>query len=300
MGLSSMAARCGIAVLVIRNEVKARNGPALGRGQGSIAIAAAARSVLAVVPHPGDPRLKALVSLKSNLGPKPPALVFRIVPAGDSSAAEWIEETELNADDLAGDLGAHALTAIGTAHKFLEAHLANGPISVKEVAEAAEAEGIASPTLRRARRELGVRSVRGRGDDRNWYLCLPDAGSPESEVPDDHQVDQEQMQVEVDQHDRLGAGPSPPTGLSPHADRQEQQLVSERRVDQGDQVDRDDHLDHGPEGAHGEGDAAAYKLVDPAPVRAKVPDVLSGGISESARLATSGRRHGRDVQPPTV
>lgn len=283
-GLSSMAARCGIAVLVIRNEVKARNGPALGRGQGSIAIAAAARSVLAVVPHPGDPRLKALVSLKSNLGPKPPALVFRIVPAGDSSAAEWIEEIDLGADDLVGGQGARALTAIGMAHKFLEAQLADGPISIKEVTEAAEAEGIAGPTLRRARREAGVRSFRGRGDDRAWYLALPGVGDPAPGALEGPQGDRGLLCLVAGPPDHPDAAPLPPGSVRLGTDGHDQLGAPEGDTNQGDQLDQVDHLDRD---AGGGADAAVVGTVDPAAAHEDVPD---------ARTAADGP-HALQVAP---
>jgi hypothetical protein len=246
-GLASMAARCAAAVVVIRNEIKSKSGSALSRGQGAMAIAAAARSVLATVPHPHDPRLRALVTLKTNLGPQPLTAVYRVVVAGDVSVIDWIEEIELHAEDLLDRGSARQASAVGSAVRFLVAHLAVGPVATATIAEAAAQEGIAEPTLRRARRTLGIISHRGRGDDRAWYLALPEvAGTePEPEVPDDHQDDHGQIQAPEDQlDDQLDAGSEPPCSPVPRICQPIQPEVPWRDADRRDQDDQDDRLDH--------------------------------------------------------
>jgi putative DNA primase/helicase len=59
------------------------------------------------------------------------------------------------------------------ARKFLQDLLGNGPMAVKEIANAAEGHGFAWRTVERAKRELGVIPKKG-GLDKGWTWQLPD------------------------------------------------------------------------------------------------------------------------------
>lgn len=65
-------------ILCIRHLSKRESGPSIHRGHGSMGIIAAARCALFAVPHPSQP-IQTLTVTKSNLGPRPPSLGYRIV-----------------------------------------------------------------------------------------------------------------------------------------------------------------------------------------------------------------------------
>jgi putative DNA primase/helicase len=71
--------------------------------------------------------------------------------------------------------GGQSRYALREATEFLQERLANGPGKVKEITEEAEANGITSATLRRAKRELGIKSHKGKSVDAEWLWELPSA-----------------------------------------------------------------------------------------------------------------------------
>ena len=77
--LAALADRTGCTVLLLRHLNKAKGGDPLYRGGGSIGIVGAARAGLLVAPDPDDPERRVLASVKSNLGPAPESLAYRLV-----------------------------------------------------------------------------------------------------------------------------------------------------------------------------------------------------------------------------
>jgi hypothetical protein len=89
--LSALADRTGCSVLLLRHLNKTGGRDPLYRGGGSIGIVGAARSGLLVAPDPDDPERRVLASVKSNLGPAPDSLAYRLVESGDYGVArvQW-------------------------------------------------------------------------------------------------------------------------------------------------------------------------------------------------------------------
>jgi hypothetical protein len=131
--LAALAADLGIAVVAIRHWTKSPTLNPLHRGSGSIAFSAAARSVLVVGQHPEDDDLRVLVSLKSNLGPKPPALGFVIEQAGTAPVVRWRGPVDLATTDLTS-AGRDPSPERSAVLAYVKG--AGRPVGSKEVAEA--------------------------------------------------------------------------------------------------------------------------------------------------------------------
>ena len=91
--LSELAARTGVAVLAVNHLNKMGQGPAIYRSMGSLAFAATARSVLAVMCDPNDAASRVLVSLKSNVSAAVPGMRFQMVPNAESNNGESMRRT---------------------------------------------------------------------------------------------------------------------------------------------------------------------------------------------------------------
>lgn len=130
--LAILAGDLGIAVVAVRHWTKSPTLNPLHRGSGSIAFSAAARSVLVVGQHPEDDDLRVLVSLKSNLGPRPPALAFEIEQVGMAPVIRWKGPVELASEDLTG-AGRDPSPVRSAVLAYVKG--AGRPVSSKELAE---------------------------------------------------------------------------------------------------------------------------------------------------------------------
>lgn len=91
---------------------------------------------------------------------------------------EWgSEHVEMTATEAmqAEAAGGQSRYALREATEFLQERLATGPGKVKEINEEAEANGITTATLRRAKRDLGVKSRKEKGVDAEWLWELQPA-----------------------------------------------------------------------------------------------------------------------------
>lgn len=174
--LARLAERHRCAVLLVRHLSKSPEGRALYRGLGSIDLAAAARSVLLVAPHPDNPKLRVLAHTKSNLAEAGVSLTFTIGPTG----FEWCGTENISADRLLGpSADPEEKSRLEEAIDFLREHLADGPRPAAEVKDAAKEADIAPKTLRRAKEALGVKArfdavPGGRRGEGTWVWYLPD------------------------------------------------------------------------------------------------------------------------------
>jgi hypothetical protein len=175
--LAELAERTGVAVVVIRHLNKAPGGPAMYRGGGSIGIIGAARIALLVGRDPEDEDRRVLAPLKVNIGPKPPALAYRLEEAPNGSVrVAWEGECSLTAEQLlAAPTDEEERGAIVEADEFLTDFLAAGPMATKTVIVEAGKAGIAERTLRRAAKRRGVRH-RKLGMGGGWVWELPAEG----------------------------------------------------------------------------------------------------------------------------
>ena len=157
--------RC--AIVCIRHPAKSsQGGKALHRGLGSVDFIGAARTGLFVEQHPTDPTKALLAQSKNNIGPLGRTLMF----TKEAGQFEWCGRSRLSAEMLAGSGRGPDPYAFLEAVCWLEARLQDGlPVACTVLREEAEEDGITFPTLRRAKKALGVRSLK-REEVWDWQL----------------------------------------------------------------------------------------------------------------------------------
>jgi putative DNA primase/helicase len=158
---------------------------ALLRVADSIAYTAAARSVYVVLDDPEDKNSKLFVKAKNNLAADNKALRYgfgvkkvghdaRLGKAIEAPFVVWHpQHVELTANEAMSAAAGPSGYAKREAKEFLLDRLGAGPASMEDVLEEATQEGIAEKTLRRAKKELGIKSRKAGGKDGKWTWELP-------------------------------------------------------------------------------------------------------------------------------
>ncbi len=182
--LSSLAERTGCTVLMLRHLTKGSSGASpLYRGGGSIGITGASRAAFVAAPDPDDDSRCAFASMKMNLAAKAPTLGYRLVSAGDVARVEWLGTVEHQAADLLRPPGDESGSDRSEAVDFLRDALEFEPLPAKVVQARARDVGISPMTLKRAKGQLGVESVKaGFGDAGRWVWTLP--GDAQTSTPE--------------------------------------------------------------------------------------------------------------------
>ena len=162
----SLAEKYHCAIILIGHMNKNSNGKSSYRGLGSIDFQAAARSVLIVGRIKEEPETRVVCHTKSSLAPEGKSIAFRL---DKDNGFEWIGEYDISADELLNGDGKGQKSR--KAKEFLLEILADGGMSQKKILEEAAKRGIKGKTLRNAKSELEVDSVK-RGSQ--WYWMLPE------------------------------------------------------------------------------------------------------------------------------
>jgi hypothetical protein len=179
--LATLAEGTGAAVLLVRHLTKRGGAKAIYRGSGSIGILGSARTGLLIGPDPADPNTRVLAVTKSNLAAPASALGFRVnANAAGRSAVEWLGRYDRTADQLLARPDG-PLKPRDYASDWLKKELAAGPRKAADVLAAAADDGIPEATLRRAKRDVDIRSHRAYADDASstWYWYDPEAPWPD-------------------------------------------------------------------------------------------------------------------------
>ena len=164
--VAMLAEKYHCAIILIGHMNKNSNGKSSYRGLGSIDFQAAARSVLIVGRIKDEPEIRVVCHVKSSLAPEGKSIAFRL---DKETGFEWIGEYDISADDLlSGDSRGQKSRK---AKEFLLEILANGGMAQRKIEEEAEKRGIKKKTLRNAKLELEIDSVK-RGNQ--WFWMLPE------------------------------------------------------------------------------------------------------------------------------
>lgn len=159
-----LAEKYHCAIILIGHMNKNSNGKSSYRGLGSIDFQAAARSVLIVGRIKDEPEIRVVCHVKSSLAPEGKSIAFRL---DKETGFEWIGEYDISADDLlSGDSRGQKSRK---ENEFLLEILANGGMAQRKIEEEAEKRGIKKKTLRNAKLELEIDSVK-RGNQWFWML----------------------------------------------------------------------------------------------------------------------------------
>ncbi len=175
--LKTLGERTGAAIVVVRHLNKSAGANPLYRGGGSIGIIGAARCGLLVAPDPDDPQRRILAATKGNLGQPPPSLAFRLEPVPHLGVTRivWEGESSLSAAALlqASSESPETRSALAEARAWLREALTSGPRPTNEVRQEAAIHGIASQTLKVARKAEGIIARKEQSVGGRWLLSLP-------------------------------------------------------------------------------------------------------------------------------
>ena len=178
--VGAFAKDIGAAILGITHPPKSHQANAIHAFTGSLAYVAAARLVFTVAKEPETGR-HLLLCVKNNLGPLAPGRGFDIATKEISNGiiAPFIQWDDKPVDVTANEALAAASRKgeggeLHHACELLQDFLRDGPKSAKEGMEFAEANGISSRTLERARAKLGVKSEKHVfGPGGGWFWRMP-------------------------------------------------------------------------------------------------------------------------------
>jgi hypothetical protein len=215
--LAYFAEQTGLAVVLLRHLNKAAAIDALYRGQGSIGFIGIARSGLIGAKDPDDPERKLIASSKSNLGPTPPTLAYRLTGCDNGAArVDWDGVSSHTAQTMVQQDRDHDGGALGEAVRFLEEALADGPALGRIVKQRARDHDISEATLRRAREQLKVIWEKAKTQDGAYTWALPPKEGEVAQLPPQHRnmnnIEQHRLEsdvdhiVHVDHVVRVGAG----------------------------------------------------------------------------------------------
>ena len=174
--LIAVAKDTGCAIVIIAHMNKAKDTSPLYRTNGSIDIAGAARSILAVTrtANKQNPAERYLVQVKSNLAPMGSAILFEVADKG----VNFLDELELNAEDAfsasAPRMG-RPNAREEAATDFIRSLLAGGRRLASDCEAKLEAAGFKKSTYKKSKKKAGVRSVK---DGFLWYWTLPEVEKP--------------------------------------------------------------------------------------------------------------------------
>ncbi|MEJ7577492.1 MAG: AAA family ATPase [Pyrinomonadaceae bacterium] len=163
--LKTIAEKHDCAIIAVRHLTKQQTGKAINAGAGSIAIAAAARSVLLF--GRDDEGNSGFVQTKNNLAPFGEAVGYKI----EEEQFSWTGESNLTASKilLSQSNIAPRATKQDEAVDFLRRILREGEVESEEVERLAKDANIKSRTLARAKATLGVKSER---INNKWFMKL--------------------------------------------------------------------------------------------------------------------------------
>jgi hypothetical protein len=175
--------------VLVRHLNKSGELKAKYRGGGSIAFTGAARAVLVVEEHPEKPGLMVLARVKNNLAKPTPSIGYRITSDElyDCPLIVWAGEVHIDADTLLrGHDSRRDAEAREEAEELLRDLLGDGPAPVAEAKKLLAGAGISDSTIKRAKKRLGIISVRVRdenGKTTGWTWQLP---PDDDEQPEGH------------------------------------------------------------------------------------------------------------------
>ena len=176
--LARLAARTRTAVLVTRNLCWGKEHQMLERGDGIRTISGVWTRLVAG-PDPADDRRTVLRRMASDRSTKSVASVqfAVVVNAAGMPAIAWNTPPHAHESTRRRTRPRRqGRPALDAAVEFLRELLADGPLPMAEVAQAADSAGITIPTLRRAKSLLAVESKKQgqpRSDSQAWMWLLP-------------------------------------------------------------------------------------------------------------------------------
>lgn len=169
--LIAVARDTGCAIVIIAHMNKMRDTNPLYRTNGSIDIAGAARSILAITrtANKEAPAERYLVQVKSNLAPTGSAILFEVAESG----VNFVSELEMTAEEafssLAPKMGRPSEKELN-AKEFILEMLKDGEMLANDCEAILEETGFKKSTIKKAKKKAGVVSHK---KGFLWYWSLP-------------------------------------------------------------------------------------------------------------------------------
>jgi putative DNA primase/helicase len=156
--LSRLAEQFNFAVVCVRHLTKSNSSKAIYRGMGSVDFSAAARSILLVGKDPDRPDERAIIQIKNSLGLTSKPLGFVI----NEDGFQWTGASSITVSGMLRDeTDDEDKSALEEAKAFLIEILGGKqPVNAGNIFKEAKEAGISEATLKRAKRALGVESVK--------------------------------------------------------------------------------------------------------------------------------------------
>jgi putative DNA primase/helicase len=183
--LSEMAARRGVAIVMVSHLNKGGGSDALARFTGSFAFVAAARGAFVVSRDPEDSERRLFIPAKNNIGKDNSGLSFKVESHTlcngiETSRVVWgADPVTVSADEaLAQSTDPGERSATDEAIEWLQEELKLGPKAVSVVQQEARKVGVSDKALRRARERLGVKPKK-REFSGGWEWRLPVQDAPQ-------------------------------------------------------------------------------------------------------------------------
>lgn len=180
----------GVALVASRHLNKTVGGDAITRGGGTMGIIGLARSGLIAGHENGDdPDMRIVVPLKHNLAKASSALRYKMVSADEDSmpAVTWHGISYKSAEDLVAPRAPIKVLpaldkAIAFLHRKLDGMTPSG-LSMRDLVSEAREEDISEITLRRAKKDLHIQSVK-RDTASGWFWTF-DSAARQGDHPED-------------------------------------------------------------------------------------------------------------------
>lgn len=176
--LAALAERLKVAVVIVRH-LRKQKGSAVHSGGGSIGIIGAARVGFTVGPDPQDENRLVIACSKTNIGTRPPALAYRLMPDELHGCArvEWLGAVEVTADDLTAERDRGDRGAVDEAREWLVGYLADhgGEAARADIMKAGRAAGHSKDALDRAKVAEKIAHESRSQFPRSTVWILPDA-----------------------------------------------------------------------------------------------------------------------------
>ena len=165
--LGQLAEQTGCAIVLVGHMNKMQGAKSAYRGLGSIDFRAAARSVLLVGRSKDDAETRVVVHDKGSLAPEGASILFSLHA---DTGFSWSGFCDTTASELLSG-SSPAATKTEQAERLLLELLEKGEVSSEELVRRSSALGISERTLKIAKQNQGVVSIRRGG---RWYAKLPD------------------------------------------------------------------------------------------------------------------------------
>lgn len=179
--LAKLAERTRACVALISHLNKKSGQGAMNRVMGSIGFSALARTnfLVTIDRESGDESRRLFLPNGCNIGRPRPGLAFRVQDAGlfEAPKIEWLGTVETTADEAIekDENSGRKTSKKERAVRLIETMLAGGPLPVREIEAAAEAEGIGKTTLFDAGRAIGIEKEKSGFEGGDWSWKLPAA-----------------------------------------------------------------------------------------------------------------------------